>query len=961
MLLTRRILANRVSKRIVLLFISAAIIPLLLLAGLTLYQVRSQLVEQHSKEIRLSAKMIGMDIFQHLQYTKDQMQLIAESLSAGYQPALTNLTRVDANTHPQPIDSLFLLSNQGEVSALTGGADIDGPALIKQVHEQRIPGKAMLLLSTGNENGPRPRLYLFIPLHSDDPTGRLLGARLHIPNLIDNTQLDVRRELICLLNEHGIPIYCNHPYQMPWLADLAARTNSRNTQEFIWAPNGEQQLFTAYWSLFLAPHYQTQKWSVVVALPNQVVMASVYQFQKIFIQVGIITLSLVILLSIITIRRNMVPLEQLLEGTRRLAKGAFNTRVEIDSRDEFEELGHAFNDMTIKLGKSFDQQAGLIDFSYKLQHAGILHKALHITLEALPHFVSAEGMAVVHLEHSGALVHTECLYKLGKHTSEYNASYSSEEIKWPHSPWKGNVTAAIELIPLIERLGFIAEAEIQLLPALVKDKVIAYVVLYQPEPLRTGMDRFFIMTQFCDILASSLSNIRLHQRLEYQAYHDPLTRLPNRSLIKQETEKALQRATENQQQLALMIMDIDRFKIINDSMGHAAGDELLRELAARLKQFTSRREILSRFAGDEFVFLFSSNADDDLRQRLPNVIERLDRVFLDPFILGNRRVRITASKGIALYPGDSDTFLDLLKNADAAMYQAKHRKPGSYAFFSKALQLSLMEELETEQDLIDALTQNTFELHYQPCIHLPTGQVRGAEALVRWRHPNKGLVMPAQFIPIAELTGLIEPIGNWVLKQACADFLQWQEAGISLDYVSANVSTLQLKNPDFVETIQQILQQIQMPPEKLELEITETAFIEDFDESLHKLQQIRRLGVRVAVDDFGTGYASLKYLKQLPADRIKIDRLFIKDLPDSPNDIAIISSLITLTDQLGLGLVAEGIETESQQQHLIDAGIQFAQGFLMSRPLPEPELRTFCRAHASSPMTATRLRSPAQS
>jgi diguanylate cyclase (GGDEF)-like protein len=499
-------------------------------------------------------------------------------------------------------------------------------------------------------------------------------------------------------------------------------------------------------------------------------------------------------------------------------------------------------------------------------------------------------------------------------------------------------------LPLCERFGFTEDAELQLLPARVKDSVVGYLAIYRQERPTPGMDKLFILTQFCDILASSLSNIRLHQRLEYQALHDPLTQLPNRTLLKRETEKALAHAKAHQLQLAIMVMDVDRFKTVNDSMGHATGDELLVELTRRLQQFTSRRDILSRFAGDEFVFLFASNGHD-LRERLPTIIERLKWVFDDPVILGNRRVHISASKGVAVYPDDGDNFLDLLKHADAAMYQAKRRKPGSYAFYSEALQSRLDNELETEQQLNDALTQKAFVVHYQPRVHLPSGQVVGAEALIRWQHPTRGLLFPENFIDVAELTGLIEPIGNWVLKQTCEDFRRWQLLGIELDFVSANVSSIQLRNPDFVETVRQILRQTGMPADKLELEITETAFIEDYEQSLEKLQQIRRLGVKVAVDDFGTGYASMKYLKELPADVIKVDRLFVKDLPDSHSDIAIISSLITLTDQLGLDLVVEGIETEAQRRYLQEAGIRTAQGFFMSRPLPEPEQVEYCRLH----------------
>ncbi len=954
--LTQRALTNRVSRRIVLLFVSAAIIPLLLIVWLTLFQVRSQLTEELSGEIKLSAKMIGMDIFQRLQYTQGEMQLIAVGLSAGNNLQFNDNLQADTLFESTPIESLFTIDPVGQVSLLRGLEKIDGQALIKQVHKQRIPGKSMLLLS-GDKNTQTSRiLYLFIPVDAEDPTGRLLGARLNLPRLLDSEQLQVRRELICILSETGIAIYCNKPYGIPWLADLSARTQTKNTDQYTSTQEGQEEHLTAYWSLFLAPHYQIKKWSVGVSMPKKMVLASVDRLQRILIQLSAITLLLILMLSIFVIRRNMVPLEMLLEGTRSLAKGAFNSRVEIHSNDEFEELGEAFNDMTLKLGNSFDQQAGLIDLSYELQHAGILHKALQSAINALPQFVKAKGLAVIHVERSGEMVHTESLWQLDHKPSEHTASYPISQVDLPHAQWHGTVAEARQMLPMLGEIGLLDEEELQLLPAMGKDHVVAYVALYQREAETIGIERLFVMTQFCDILASSLSNIRLRQNLEYRALHDPLTNLPNRTLIKRETEKALKIARENHEELAIMIMDIDRFKVINDSMGHVAGDELLVELADRLRQFTSRRDMLCRFAGDEFVFLFASSGRS-LRSILPGIIERLDRVFLDPFQLGNRRVRTTASKGVAIYPNDGKNFLDLLKNADAAMYQAKRRKPGTYAFFSQDLQLSLVEELETEQSLIDALTRKEFVLHYQPCVELNSGRIVGTEALIRWYHPEKGLLYPDQFIHIAELTGLIEPIGNWVIKQACLNYLCWRDADIELEYISVNVSTVQLKNPEFASIVSQILTNTGMPPERLELEITETAFIEDYEDSLVKLDQIRKLGVKVAVDDFGTGYASLKYLKQLPADRIKIDRLFIKDLPDSPNDIAIIDALVILAGQLGLGLVAEGIETEAQRNHLTLAGVKLAQGFLMSHPLPERELRSFCLTHKKSGSRPTQIKS----
>ncbi|MCU7844260.1 MAG: EAL domain-containing protein [Candidatus Thiodiazotropha sp. (ex Monitilora ramsayi)] len=936
MQLTKRILNNHVSRRVVVLFITAAIVPLLLLAALTLYQIRYKLVDQYSEEIRLSSKMIGMEVFQRLQYTKEHLQLIASAYNAGHPLALDELLTPNRIESSRRIEALFRLDNQGNTTNLFGDNSSNGETLIREIHDQRIPGKSMIMVSHRSNFREDKGIYLIVPMDIKNPVGDLLVARLHVPTLFDTGQLDIRREQICILHENGVPLYCNKPYDIAWLSDIVTQTENNNSQQTTWKNSEGKETFTAYWSLFLAPHYQVEKWTVIAALPGEIALTSINQFQKIFLQVGFVTLGLVILLSIFSIRRSMVPLERLLNGTRQLSRGIFSTRVEIGGQDEFTELGDAFNDMATRLGNSFNQQANLIDFSYSLQHAGIVHKALKIALDALSQFVATDNMAIVHFENKQGLTHLTCLYRSNNQTLEHSASYPTSQLDLPLSPWKGPAEYAMKRLPIIQHFGYPEDTEISLMPALIKQHVEACLILELSASDSPGIDKLFILTQFSDILASTISNLKLNQQLEYQAYHDPLTKLPNRRLIKQETEKALRRAQQDQHEVAIMIMDIDRFKIINDSMGHAAGDELLVALAERLKQFTSRRDILCRFAGDEFVFLFASK-NHDLRNKLPEIIERLDRVFHDHFNLGKRQVRITASKGIAVYPQDGESYLDLLKNADAAMYHAKHRKPGSYAFYNQTLQYSLIEEMETEQNLIEALTQKEFELYYQPCIHLPTGRAVGAEALIRWRRPKQGLITPDKFIRIAEQTGLIEPMGNWVLKQACKDFIRWRNEGVQLDYVSANVSSVQLQNPNFVETVAHTLEVTGMAAHHLELEITETAFIEDFEGSLAKLKEIQSLGVKVAVDDFGTGYASLKYLKEMPADRIKIDRLFIKDLPDSQNDIAIVSSLITLTDRLQLGLVAEGIETETQKQYLLDAGITMAQGFLMSRPLPESE------------------------
>ncbi|MCU7905924.1 MAG: EAL domain-containing protein [Candidatus Thiodiazotropha sp. (ex Epidulcina cf. delphinae)] len=941
MRLTTKAFTNGVSRRIVLLFFSAAILPLLVLAGLTLYQIRENQLEHHSQQLRLSAKSIGMGIFERLQYAKEQLQFIATTLAVDNNHDIGEyLYRKDPHQIDR-IESLFTLSPHNGLQILYGRLSLDGKDLLQNIHDQRIPGKTMLLATSNGKEHQGLDLHIFIPLHKDRKTGELLGAKLNTRTLFDKDQADTQGQVICILTDSGTPLYCNKQQDISWIAKIVERAKKNYSGYFLFHEPRQEKLITAYWSIFLKPHYQVDKWSVAVAFPYLKQMGPVKTFEDVFLRVGVVTLVLVLLLSISSIRRIMFPLEQLLSGTRQLSRGAFKTRVSVKTKDEFQELGNAFNDMAEKLGDHFHQQNMLINFSYRIQHTDEIKTALQITYQALLPFIHNQRYELIQIEIRPGFYEMTCIYRNDNAIVDRSMLHTAPFEELPTLLWKGKVENANQFLPILDYTTSSPDAEVTLLPALHKGRIIAYLVIHNQGMEENEKEVLFLLTQFCDILASALSNISLRRQLQYQADHDSLTDLPNRKVIKIETEKALKLAGTMQHEFAIMIMDIDRFKIINDSMGHIAGDDLLKQLAGRLRQFTSRRDLISRFAGDEFVFLFTVERGS-IRNTLPEIITRLDRVFIDPYVLGKRNIRISASKGIAVYPDDGETFIDLLKNADAAMYQAKRSKSGSYTFFSKTLQESLSDEMEIEQDLIGALTEQQFELYYQPSIHLPSGRVVGAEALLRWHRPGCGLVTPGVFIKLAEETGLIEPIGNWAMKHACEAYLRWRQQGISITYISVNVSSVQLKSPEFVETVRDTLAVTGMEPSALELEITETAFIEDFQTSLEKLTALRKLGVKIAVDDFGTGYASLKYLKQLPADRLKIDRLFIKGLPENPNDAAIISSLVTLTGKLKLDLIAEGIETNAQRDHLIHAGVNMAQGFLMSPPLPNEAFKSYC-------------------
>jgi diguanylate cyclase len=422
---------------------------------------------------------------------------------------------------------------------------------------------------------------------------------------------------------------------------------------------------------------------------------------------------------------------------------------------------------------------------------------------------------------------------------------------------------------------------------------------------------------------------RADVRLAYQALHDPLTGLPNRTLFLDRLELALARARRSPGAIAVLVLDIDRFKIINDSLGHNAGDRLLMEAAARLQRVLRPGDTVARFGGDEFTML----CDDVAGEREAVLIaERVGRAIAAPFGLDESEAFVTGSVGIALSSGPATRPESLIRDADTAMYRAKERGKGRYELFDEAVRARAVERLETENALHRAIERGELRLHYQPVVDLPDGRTRGLEALVRWEHPARGLLPPAEFVPLAEETGLILELGRWVLREACRDAARWRRRGPL--QLAVNLSAHQLLEAELVDSVHAALADSGLPPTDLCLEITESAVMNDTEGALSVLRALRAREVRIGIDDFGTGYASLSGLKRLPADVIKVDRGFVAGLGTGGQDRAIISAVLGMADALGLVTIAEGVETARQADQLRAIGCRYAQGFHFAPPLP---------------------------
>jgi diguanylate cyclase (GGDEF)-like protein len=475
------------------------------------------------------------------------------------------------------------------------------------------------------------------------------------------------------------------------------------------------------------------------------------------------------------------------------------------------------------------------------------------------------------------------------------------------------------------------------------DQLLGMLSLYKRPDTEARQPNSQLIGICANLAGIAIESCQAAERIRHLAHHDDLTGLPNRLLFNYQLPKALARAQRDGTSVGVLFLDLDRFKIINDTLGHDAGDMVLRQIAGHLRSCVRETDTLARVGGDEFTVLVEQLDDT---QYLGVIAEKLLTAMASPLAIGGNVYQLSGSIGIAMYPEDGADGASLLKNADIAMYGAKASGRNNYQFYSSDINAHSLERLALENELRQAVARREFEVHYQPKVDIPTGRIAGAEALVRWRHPQRGMLLPGEFIFVAEEVGLISSIGSFVLDTVCADIAQWRDAGLPPMRVAINLSAQQFADSRLIDNLNQVLQQTGCDPELLEFEITESVVMTSPGKALQLLEQIKDYGITLAIDDFGTGHSSLAYLKRFPVDSVKIDCTFVRDIAKDPNDVAIIKAIIALGHSLDLKVVAEGVESITQLEILRRFQCDEFQGFLFSEAVPSAKIAGMLLANA---------------
>jgi diguanylate cyclase (GGDEF)-like protein len=912
-------LRSAVARRVFLLFVLSSLVPAALLAILGWKQVTDLAAQYAQRHLEQASSAYGRSLYDRLLGAQFVLAEQAASMRDGR----------PSGGIPTPglrrFFSAVSIEKDGHVELLLGPA---GPASTGtgQIDWRHLAdGEAWLAAS----DRLSPRLAMAI-----DPADRQAGvltATLDLDFLWGDREALSYETAICVIGAQGSLVYCSNEN----LADVALRLSATGTPDQRFAQDDWQ---AGQWHLFLKPKFASADWTIVALQPSDVGRAAVAGIARASLGVAVLTILLAALLSVVQLRRSLRPIEQLIDGTNRVRNGQFDQPVQVDRGDEFGQLAESFNGMAERLSFQIDSLHSLSAIDAQILSREDIERVVAAAQTRLLQVAQLPVVGVLVMDRESqasgtlyvraAVAQPMTALRVPVETERLAESRPDGEGLW-FEPTSADAPTFIEPI-----FGMHA-ARCFVVPVRQRGELKAAIVLGVRADAIPEHEILGHAQALGDRVAIAIAAANREEQLIYQAHHDPLTGLPNRLLLLDRLGLELAHARREKTRLAVMFIDLDRFKSVNDVSGHATGDQLLCIVGERMRACVRESDTVARLGGDEFVVLLSAV---QATRAVAEVAAQILRVVARPMPLDGKEISVGASIGIAVSPADGDDPGTLLKHADIAMYRAKDAGRGCFVFFEGKMNDEVVERGNLERELRLAVRRQQLSVVYQPRVCMVSGQMRSVEALVRWAHPEFGVVHPARFIPIAEDIGVIEEIGRWVLGVACRQAAAWRSSAIGPESVSVNVSPRQLMASGWVDTVRGALDAAGLPPGALELEITESVLVGDVDAAIAVLDELKRLGVRLALDDFGTGYSSMAYLRRMPIDVMKIDRSFVTELDSDESSRDIARAMIAMARSLQLNVVAEGIESKTQADMLRDWSCDEAQGYYYGRPVDAAEI-----------------------
>jgi diguanylate cyclase (GGDEF)-like protein len=922
-------LRTKVARRTLLLFVLSALLPVGALVSVGYFYVSGKLIEISSFQLRENAKNVSVHIYERLRNLRAALITLRDGIGTTH--TLSVLPRAEQ------FRGVALQTGNAMPTTLWGGLnafpDIDGAVRAK------LEVSDTVLLT--DARGGRNHMWLLTP--SVGVENAVLIAEINPEYVWAVRETMPYGFAICILDQHSDKLFCSETAPEELMQPVKSR---QAVEQHAFQ---DQRFWTFQVKLFLKEHFAVPAWTVVVLQEKSEALSDWQVFRQLFTPIILVTLLLVVLLSTMQIRRNTVPLDRLRDKTKRIAAGDFGGQIQVDSGDEFEELAGSFNAMAMALDHQFTTLNTMSDIDRLILSSASRAEIRKIVIQRFPDVLPccSVGLSTVDATGNARITALKTATSTPRHVTQSGASQLPAAFRTDTGYFtvdcdEGEVPAW--LAP--SRLAGCRYHHV--FPIEVDGELQGLLGFGFFERNVLSDDEIRHATTLRDRLAVAFAEIQSKEKLYVQSHYDALTQLPNRSLFEQLVATSLRDAKRSNINAAVMFLDIDRFKSINDSLGHGAGDRLIKELGRRLAGvLVGPGQHIARLSGDEFIVVVPGlETRDKTVTAVTALAARLLENASKPVAMETQEFRVSASIGIALYPSDGTEYSELLRNADSAMYSAKEKGGQQFQFFSPELHSSALEQFHIESDLPRAMADGQLQLYYQPQFDARSGNLVGAEALMRWNHPSRGLMMPKRFIPIATSSGIIMRMEEWAIMEACQQAQAWHQDGLGQVKLAVNLSARQLLRRDLADVIAHALEASGLPARSLAVEITEGSLVIDTLRSNQTLSELRELGISVAVDDFGVGYSSLSYLRSLPIDTLKIDRSFVADIQHNESSAAITASIISLAHALKLDVVAEGVETETQFEFLQEAHCDIIQGYLLGHPVPAQQ---FALLHTRPP------------